>query len=260
VTGADPRALSAARVQAHYAVQWLARAARAFVPPEADDSHTSLGWSVAINGFETHPFRDGSRLGVDLGDLSLILSSVDRAPALFSLNARTDAQASQWLGQQLGAHGLDPNALDAEPPYAMPPHPIAGGAAYAQAETDASVTRLADWFANAQIALVGAQKQFTTAGLTAPAPRCWPHHFDLATLTSFPAKAVRETAYVGAGFSPGDPYYDEPYFYVSLYPTPDKNRLPPLTSLGHWAHARVYSRDPDGRRARSGARPARGRG
>ena len=39
----DPLQLSAARLQAHYAVQWLARTARAFITPQPDDGHTSLG-------------------------------------------------------------------------------------------------------------------------------------------------------------------------------------------------------------------------
>jgi hypothetical protein len=69
--------------------------------------------------------------------------------------------------------------------------------------------------------------------LPAPPPRCWPHHFDFATLTSFPSPNG-EAAFVGVGFSPGDHYYDEPYFYVSLYPAPDKERLPRLAALGHW--------------------------
>ena len=38
--GIDQRRLSEARLQAHYAVQWLARAARAYVPPQPDDEHT----------------------------------------------------------------------------------------------------------------------------------------------------------------------------------------------------------------------------
>src|SRR5215471_7967335 len=53
--GMDQRRLSEARLQAHYAVQWLARAARAYVPPQRDDEHTNLGWDVALGGFTTHP-------------------------------------------------------------------------------------------------------------------------------------------------------------------------------------------------------------
>ena len=41
-------------------------------------------------------------------------------------------------------------------------------------------------------------------------------------------------AYIGAGLSPGDGHYDEPYFYLSLYPAPEPSTLPPLPPLGHW--------------------------
>jgi hypothetical protein len=77
------------------------------------------------------------------------------------------------------------------------------------------------------------QRRIVAKGVAAPEPRCWPHHFDLATLTSFPG-ADGATAYVGAGLSPGDGYYDEPYFYISLYPAPDVAGLPALPAPGHW--------------------------
>src|ERR1700687_5123272 len=52
--GVDHGRLSEARLQAHYAAQWLARAARAFIPPQPDDGHTNLGWDHAFGGFTTH--------------------------------------------------------------------------------------------------------------------------------------------------------------------------------------------------------------
>ena len=39
---------------------------------------------------------------------------------------------------------------------------------------------------------------------------------------------------MGVGFSPGDEYCDEPYFYVSMYPEPSIPGLPLLPALGHW--------------------------
>ena len=57
--GIDQRRLSEARLQAHYAVQWLGRVARAYVPPQPDDEHTNLGWDGALGGFTTHPLKDG---------------------------------------------------------------------------------------------------------------------------------------------------------------------------------------------------------
>jgi hypothetical protein len=40
--------------------------------------------------------------------------------------------------------------------------------------------------------------------------------------------------FVGAGLSPGDEYYDEPYFYVSVDPEPQPEALPALPSSAHW--------------------------
>jgi hypothetical protein len=59
--------------------------------------------------------------------------------------------------------------------------------------------------------------------------RCWPHHFDLDTLVTV---APGRTS--GIGFEPGDEHYDEPYFYVSVYPAPDAASSPPLPAIGHW--------------------------
>ena len=52
----DRSSLREARLQAHYAVQWLARAARAYVTPAPDDHHTNLGWNDAI-ARPDHPSR-----------------------------------------------------------------------------------------------------------------------------------------------------------------------------------------------------------
>ena len=62
-----------------------------------------------------------------------------------------------------------------------------------------------------------------------------PHHFDLDTLVTI------ETGHtMGIKFSPGDEYYEEPYFYVSMYPRPDFMTLPRLPSIGHW-HSKDFS-------------------
>lgn len=76
--------------------------------------------------------------------------------------------------------------------------------------------------------------------LAASPVRCWPHHFDLATLITLPARNAGATGYIGAGLSPGDQYYDEPYFYVSVRPEPDPAALPSLPMLGHW-HLRDFT-------------------
>jgi hypothetical protein len=162
------------------------------------------------------------------------LHSDERTIQSFSLDGRTDAQARQWLGEQLGARGLDAHALDAPSPYEMPAHAVTQGAAYGVEDVADALVELAAWFANAEYSLVRVQRQMIGRKLTVLDVRCWPHHFDLATLTSFPTRGTDVTGYVGAGLSPGDEYYDEPYFYVSVYPKPDSASLPRLPTLGHW--------------------------
>jgi len=239
--GMDQRRLSEARLQAHYAVQWLARAARAYVPPQPDDGHTNLGWDGALGGFTTHPLKDGAWLSLKITDLTLALH-VGRGSThvqSFSLDSRPDAQARQWPSEQLGARGLDAHALDAPSPYEMPAHAVSQGAAYSPSGLTDTLAELAAWFANAGLSLGSIQRQMIGRKLAASPVRCWPHHFDIATLTTVPVRNADATGYVGAGLSPGDEYYDEPYFYVSVYPEPDPAALPSLPTLGHW-HLRDF--------------------
>ncbi|MDQ6868086.1 MAG: DUF5996 family protein [Pseudomonadota bacterium] len=234
--GRDQHRLSLARLQAHHAAQWLARAARAYVPPQPDDGHTNLGWDDTLDGFTTHRLKNSMRLSLKITDLTLVLHGDERTAPIqsFSLDRRTDAQARQWLGEQLGARGLDAHALDAPSPYDMPAHAVTKGAAYGVVDLADALVELAAWFANAEFLLVRIQRQIIGRNLAASDVRCWPHHFDLATLISFPTRNADLTGYVGAGLSPGDKYYDEPYFYVSVYPKPDSVALPRLPKLGHW--------------------------
>jgi hypothetical protein len=237
--GIDRHRLSEARLQAHHAVEWLGRAARAYVPPQPDDEHTNVGWDGALGGFVTHPFRDGARLSLKTTDLTLALHGGEGSVQSFSLDGRTDAQARRWLSGRLAARGLDARALDAPSPYEMPAHAVSQGAPYGPAGLTDALAELAAWFGNAALSLGALHRQTLGRKLAASPLRCWPHHFDLATLITLPARNGDATGNVSAGFSPGDEYYDEPYFYVSVYPEPDPRTLPSLPTLGHW-HLRDF--------------------
>jgi hypothetical protein len=121
----------------------------------------------------------------------------------------------------------------------MPAHAVSQGAVYGPAGLSDALAEHAAWFGNAGLSLGSIQRQMIGRKLAASPVRCWPHHFDLATLTTLPARNADATGYVGAGLSPGDEYYDEPYFYVSVYPEPDPAALPGLPTLGHW-HLRDF--------------------
>jgi hypothetical protein len=223
--------LTQARLAAHYAVQWLARAARAYIEPKADDSHTNLGWDQVLGGLATHPLPDGSQLALRIADLTLLLPRPQASE--LSLQNRSDADIRACLGPRLGTMGLDPLALDKPLPYDMPASAIASGGHYLIHELKSALGQLSGWYDNASRALDDVRQQLMARGLRAPPVRCWPHHFDLDTLVYFGARSSDNTRTLGVGFSPGDEYYDQPYFYVSIYPAPTVTTLPALP-IGHW--------------------------
>jgi len=229
----DLARLAAARRQAHHATQWLARTAYAYVPAQPDDRHSNLGWDDAFGGLTSHPLPDGAQLGLRLADLTLALFTTDaRAPHdTFPLAGRRDPDACAWLMGHAGMRNLDPGALDAPLPY-MLAETQDGGAYRVDAE---ALGTLATWFANANAALGAIREHVVAHGLPAPPVRCWPHHFDLDTLVTV---APGRTS--GIGFEPGDDSYDEPYFYVSIYPATEVGTLPALPPIGHW-HSRNFT-------------------
>jgi hypothetical protein len=230
--------LREARLQAHHALQWLARAARAFVPPEPDHGHTNLGWDDAIDGFVTHPLNGDLHFGLRLTDLTLVLVSPS-GQVSFTLDGGTDADARLRLGELLVAQALDPARLDAKVPYEIADHAVAHGAAYDARGSSGALSELAAWFTNADRSLGRIREQMIARGLTPSPVRTWPHHFDMATLTLLEVGNAEHARSITAGLSPGDEHYEEPYFYVSRHPYPDPTKLTALP-LGHW-HTRGFT-------------------
>jgi hypothetical protein len=237
----DWHRLREARLQAHYAAQWLGRLGSAFIPPQPDYSHTSMIWNDSLGGFTTNEMKDGTRFGLRIADLMFaFLNKAGEQIGSFPLNGRADQELRRWLDEQLNAAGMDARLLDKTSPYEIPAHAIARGAPYGVPEIADFLHELAGWFADAQFALDRVRQKMIGRSLAASPVRCWPHHFDLATLISLDAAGGENARSVNVGLSPGDEYYDEPYFYVSPYPYPDAAALPPLPKLGHW-HTRDFT-------------------
>ncbi|MFT3698691.1 MAG: hypothetical protein QM831_36430 [Kofleriaceae bacterium] len=142
------------------------------------------------------PFLQGET-GLSLGT-DLLLVHEDKS---FSLVGKTLAEGMAWadaqLGRPRGAHMRD---------YDMPPSPLRSGATFVGYPSE---------LARAYDAGLAAVSQFAADA------RVWPHHFDLGAIVDG----------LGIGLSPGDRYYDEPYFYVT--PAHHVDRAPTLPS-GFW--------------------------
>ena len=214
IAGTD---LAEARLNCHHAVQLNTRLARGFVEAQADDSHTSMSWDsaeTALVGREVSSFR----LGLRIPSLTLVLLGLaGEELAVFPLDGRTPEDGVAWLANEMAAAGLDPAPLMQTLDFGLEDHPLLHGAVFRLKGREPLFEELAKWYGNAAL------------GLTAfgSPVRCWPHHFDIASLF------VRGESSIGVGMSPGDGSYDQPYFYVSPWPYPEASQLPKL-AVGHW--------------------------
>jgi hypothetical protein len=196
--------LADARIQLHWAVQVVSSLADRRLPPAADDSHTSMEWRAgALHG--------QAGLALRVAELAL-----ERGAEVYPLRGRTLREAFSWA------------EAGAPRDYDMPAHALQDGAAF---DADAgALAELALWYGAADTWL-----RELAAGQAAALPvRCWPHHFDLASISYPDGTPGRDARQIGFGLSPGDGYHEAPYWYLTPYPVAAGARFAELDGGGVW--------------------------
>lgn len=223
----SPTELSGARVQLHWAAQLLSAPGVSLLPAAEDYSHTNLGWDPELDVLSGR--NVGSvplRAALVFEGLELAVLDSERERSSMRLAGHTVQQGLSWLARELAC---DDTAL-ALPVHDMPSHPVGEGGVFSDAGAQAR-SELAAWFANAFSLIL----EVAADEATASPVRCWPHHFDVASLITLDAGVGAEEARsIGVGFSPGDGSYDQPYFYVTPWPYPDATNLPSLAAGMDW--------------------------
>jgi len=222
--------LSDTRRQLHHAAQFATALGISYLSHKADDSHTNLEWLLEHRALACNrvPAVGVVRLAVRVPDLTVLLLQDDDVAASHPLRGQAIPAITDWLREALGRIGLAGERYSLARHYEIPPHAVADGIPFsADAE---SLEQLARWFGNAAVQLDAIRS--ANDGSTV---RCWPHHFDIATLIT-----ARADASVGVGLEPGDLYYDEPYFYVNASPQPAASKLPTLLKGGGMWHTHEW--------------------
>jgi hypothetical protein len=228
VGGIDPEKLVEARLQLHWAAQPVMAFADCTLEHVPDDSQSNLGWRDDFEAVVGRQRPDGLSAGLRIPDMTLLMFDGGGGIAEgVSFEGRTIDEALSLLDSialELTGKQLDTPTRIRD--YEMPEHPLAAGARFVM-DGPPAYAELARWFANGNLAL----NELTSSDNDWFEVRCWPHHFDLGTLTNL----VPDSTSIGAGLSPGDNWYPEPYFYVNPYGLADPlSDRPSLDSGGHW--------------------------
>jgi hypothetical protein len=111
--------------------------------------------------------------------------------------------------------------------YDIPVKKVFEGGTF-ETENKLAYRELSDYYANADLVL----RSYISNLPNATPVRCWPHHFDIATLLNIGLKRLQS---IGIGLSPGDNKNNEPYFYVTMWPYPDMEKTTfPELNTGSW--------------------------
>lgn len=229
----SPAELVDPSLELHWAVQLIASAGQTFAEPQEDDSHRAMVWDPRERAFVGAPFAGPYpfRVAVRPEDLTLLmLDRTDEPLGSLPLSGLTRDDAYAWLGQGVATYmGGAPPEIE-RPEYDMPPHPVGEGAAFSSGHAQERRV-LAALYSSAAAML----EELASTRDDASPVRCWPHHFDIATLITLAVDDAGDaTKTVGAGMAPMGGGYATWYWYVTPWPYPPAEALRPLAGPGEW--------------------------
>jgi hypothetical protein len=227
-----PTTLIRARLLAHHALQWVSLSAHANLDPEPGDAHCSLTWDAAHALLLSQPMSGSGggdvRVGLRLSGLALVIARGGVILDTFELAGRRESLIAVWLDSALRALQLKPVG-DTKLPFTLPSHAVARGGAYASHGEAEALDELALWLGMGAHVL-----EAVAVGPGAGPVRCWPHHFEMATVIKLDYNPADSARSVRIGISMGDEHCPQPYVFVRPQPCPEAAALPQLPPPGHW--------------------------
>ena len=200
-----PAALGQARLQAHNAVQWVARLAHSYLKPASGDRHLDLTRANHDGALVGHDCGNGLSVGLDVASLTLqFREHGQRSAHPLALEGRSPAEVEAWFLVELLHRNVDCDRFSKVLPFEIEGLMAGDNVDFKQESLAGQLAEIAIWQANAAIVL-------DCVAIGVGPVICSPRHFDLAVV--LPIKE-QPSAAVRAGFAAGDQHVAEPYFYV----------------------------------------------
>lgn len=214
----------------HLAAQYLATAAKSFIPPKGDDSHTSMEWNADESRLETRDLDgEGLRLALNYEDYCLdFIHPKSGIGASYPLGGARHFDLMNWIAREAKFCGID-KEYAFELHYQIPNLELLTDDFKFAASDPQELKKLIQlrWLANKTLSMFSRTFHSTTE------IRVWPHHFDTGMLAYFDD---RKEVSLGMGLAIPDDKVDDWYFYLSGYHGKEAiqtNNFPALKN-GEW--------------------------
>ena len=172
----DPMAIQKARELAHNAVQWLARLANSYIPPEPEYRHLLLAWHPHRRALVTRSFADGLSVELRLPDLHMQFAGNGKLePHILDIEDHTPAEVEAWILVELLHRNMDRSRFSKDLPYQLPGLLTGDSTDYSPASCMPALLALTDWLHHAEAILAKLAPE--NASL-----HCWPETFEVGRL------------------------------------------------------------------------------
>lgn len=218
------------RKSIHQAVQLVSAFARNILEPDPTDGRSSLIWNNDFHGLVSVPLETGTAIsiGISFTAFELLILENGKASKKFSLEGSSVNKGLEWLKTELKSIDIASEKINLTLPYEIEDYDYDSELLVDSSALEA----FAALYGNTANILDGIVKKWSKAFDI----RCWPHHFDIATLIPIEEDNKGEmTKSIGVGLSPGDDQINEPYIYVNVWPQIDFELLSSSKlSAGNW--------------------------
>lgn len=225
--------LNESRKQFHQAIQNVAAVGRSFLPESDEDEYANLEWDFNLQRLVGRWVDAGIkfRSSISLRKFEVYLVNEElKTISSISMEGKKQTDVMVWLEHELSKLGADFSKINLAYPYNIPEYPTAKKEAFHISNMHAAQEMSRLYHNTASLLSVILKKEEKVSGI-----KCWPHHFDIAARIVLLDTGDPDTSRsINLGMSPGDKYYDQPYFYCSPWPYPTKNLLDLSSVEGHW--------------------------
>jgi hypothetical protein len=214
----------------HQAIQIVGAVPRNLLPEDPTDGSASMNWDSSRKSLVADPIEiNGKKTYVGLGLSNAILFiKTEKEINTFDLNGQSTIDGLNWVKTQLNKLGYDSEKVTLKLPYEIPAYDSTQNLSF----DSQGIEELARLYNNISIVLQSVTEKLENA----LAVKCWPHHFDIATL--IPVEEGEDgviTKSIGIGLSPGDEGTNQPYIYINAWPNIPLEDLKDIQlSIGDW--------------------------